>query len=107
MNVVVAFVVGFVIVRAVAVAGRDFLAAEALQRRNYRDHLVPTGGGILLAVALVVIAIPLVLVAAFGSSLVATLLTLETTNAITDPAMGMSTASTINTGTNAGIGFAT
>lgn len=55
MNVLVAFVVGFIVVRVVAVAGRDFLAADALQRRNYRDHLVPTGGGILLAVALVVI----------------------------------------------------
>ena len=55
MNVAVAFVVGFVIVRVVAAAGREFLAADALQRRNYRDRLVPTGGGILLAVALVVI----------------------------------------------------
>lgn len=55
MNVVTAFVVGFIIVRLVLPAGRQFLAAEALQRRNYRDRLVPTGGGVLLAVGLVVI----------------------------------------------------
>lgn len=55
MNVVTAFAVGFVIVRLVLPAGRQFLAAEALQRRNYRDRLVPTGGGVLLAVGLVVI----------------------------------------------------
>lgn len=55
MNVAVAFAVGLLVVRAVAVAGREFLAADALQRRNYRDRLVPTGAGILLAVGLVVI----------------------------------------------------
>ncbi|MBI2168301.1 MAG: hypothetical protein HYU28_02200 [Actinobacteria bacterium] len=55
MNVAVAFAVGFLAVRVVAAAGRDFLAAETLQRRNYRDRLVPTGGGVLLAVGLVII----------------------------------------------------
>lgn len=55
MNVITALVVGCVIVRLVLPAGRQFLAAEALQRRNYRDRLVPTGGGVLLAVGLVVI----------------------------------------------------
>lgn len=65
MNVVAAFVVGFVVVRVVAVAGRDFLAAEALQRRNYRDRLVPTGGGVLLAVGLVFIEGGRVLLGAF------------------------------------------
>lgn len=55
MNVAVAFVVGFLVVRLVLVAGRDFVGADALQRRNYRDRLVPTGGGILLAVGVIVI----------------------------------------------------
>lgn len=55
MTLAVAFVVGFVVVRVVLTAGRDFLRAEGLQRTNYRGHLVPTGGGILLAVGLVVI----------------------------------------------------
>ncbi|HLG01421.1 MAG TPA: hypothetical protein VI916_13220 [Acidimicrobiia bacterium] len=55
MTLAIAFVVGFVIVRLVLAAGRDFLSADGLQRANYRGHRVPTGGGILLAVGLVVI----------------------------------------------------
>lgn len=55
MNVVVAFLVGVVVVRLTAVGGRDFLAADTLRRRNHRGRMVPTGGGVLLAVALVVI----------------------------------------------------
>lgn len=66
MNVAVAFAVGFLVVRVVAAAGRDFLAAPALQRRNYRDRLVPTGGGVLLAVGLIVIEGGRVALSAFG-----------------------------------------
>lgn len=65
MNIAVALVVGFLAVRFVWVAGRDFLAAEALQRENYRGRQVPTGGGVLLGVGLIVIEGGRVLLAAF------------------------------------------
>lgn len=65
MNIAVAFVVGFLAVRLVWVAGREFLAADALQRENYRGKLVPTGGGVLLAVGLIVIEGGRVLLGAF------------------------------------------
>lgn len=55
MTVVAALVVGFVAVRLVWTAGRDFLSAEFLLRENYRGRMVPTGGGVLLAVGMVVI----------------------------------------------------
>lgn len=65
MNIAVALVVGFLAVRFVWVAGREFLAAQALQRENYRGRRVPTGGGVLLGVGLIVIEGGRVLLAAF------------------------------------------
>lgn len=55
MNLLVGFVVGLLVVRIVLAAGSDFLGATGLQRANVRGRMVPTGGGILLAVGLVVI----------------------------------------------------
>lgn len=65
MTVVVAFAAGFAVVRLVLTAGREFLSAESLRRRNYRDRSVPTGAGVLLAVGLVVIEGGRVLLGAF------------------------------------------
>lgn len=55
MNIAVAFVVGFLAVRFVRQAGREFLDAPLLQRENYRGRLVPTGGGVLLGIGLIII----------------------------------------------------
>jgi UDP-N-acetylmuramyl pentapeptide phosphotransferase/UDP-N-acetylglucosamine-1-phosphate transferase len=65
VNVLVALVVGFVVVRLVVVAGRDFLSAVPLQRQNHRGRMVATGGGIVLAVGIVAIEGGRVLLATF------------------------------------------
>lgn len=66
MNIAIAFVVGFLAVRLVRIAGRAFLDAESLQRENVHGRMVPTGAGVLLAVGLVVIEGGRVVLAAFG-----------------------------------------
>ncbi len=55
MTVVLAFVVGVLAVRFLRVAAGDVLAAPALTRRNYRDRVVPTAGGIFLVLAVVAV----------------------------------------------------
>jgi UDP-GlcNAc:undecaprenyl-phosphate/decaprenyl-phosphate GlcNAc-1-phosphate transferase len=51
MTVLLAFVVGILAVRFVMLAGRDVLTAPVLQRRNYRDRIVPTAAGIFAVLA--------------------------------------------------------
>jgi UDP-GlcNAc:undecaprenyl-phosphate/decaprenyl-phosphate GlcNAc-1-phosphate transferase len=51
MKVALAFVVGVLAVRFVVLAARDVLAAPVLQRRNFRDHIVPTAAGIFAVLA--------------------------------------------------------
>ncbi len=51
MTVVVAFVVGVLAVRFLRLAGSEVLSAPALTRRNYRDHLIPTAGGLFVVLA--------------------------------------------------------
>ncbi len=55
MTVVLAFVVGVLAVRFLRVAAGEVLAAPALTRRNYRDRIVPTAGGIFLVLAVVAV----------------------------------------------------
>jgi UDP-GlcNAc:undecaprenyl-phosphate/decaprenyl-phosphate GlcNAc-1-phosphate transferase len=55
MTVVVALLVGFVTVRFLRVASTDFLRAPALQRKNFRGLSVPTAGGVLIVVALLMV----------------------------------------------------
>ena len=55
MSVALAGVVGLLAVTFVRLAGAGILGAPALQRRNYRGHLVPTAGGVLLVVAVLVV----------------------------------------------------
>ena len=55
MTVVVALLVGFVTVRFLRVASTDFLRAPALQRENFRGNVIPTAGGVLIVVALLIV----------------------------------------------------
>lgn len=55
MGVILAWLVGFLAVRYVVLAGRDLFAAPALARVNYRGHTVYTAAG--LALVIVVLAI--------------------------------------------------
>jgi UDP-GlcNAc:undecaprenyl-phosphate/decaprenyl-phosphate GlcNAc-1-phosphate transferase len=55
MTVVVAILVGFVTVVFLRMVSGDILASPALERRNYRDAVVPTAGGIYLVLTVLVI----------------------------------------------------
>jgi UDP-N-acetylmuramyl pentapeptide phosphotransferase/UDP-N-acetylglucosamine-1-phosphate transferase len=55
LSVVVGILVGAVTVLFLRVAGRDMLEIPALQRTNYRGHPLPTAGGILIVLAVLVI----------------------------------------------------
>jgi UDP-GlcNAc:undecaprenyl-phosphate GlcNAc-1-phosphate transferase len=55
MTILVAVALGAVTVTFLRIGARDVLAAPALARRNYRDRPVPTAGGVLLVVAVLVI----------------------------------------------------
>ena len=55
MTVVVALVVGLVTVRFLRMVSADLLRSPALARRNYRDRMVPTAGGIYLVLTVLVI----------------------------------------------------
>jgi UDP-N-acetylmuramyl pentapeptide phosphotransferase/UDP-N-acetylglucosamine-1-phosphate transferase len=61
-----AFVVGLLAVRLVAASARELLAAPALQRRNYRDHALPTAGGILAILAVIIVEALRLVLGAFG-----------------------------------------
>jgi UDP-GlcNAc:undecaprenyl-phosphate/decaprenyl-phosphate GlcNAc-1-phosphate transferase len=55
MVIVVGLVVGVVTVRFLRMVGGDIVASPALERRNYRDRVVPTAGGLYIVVAVLVI----------------------------------------------------
>jgi UDP-N-acetylmuramyl pentapeptide phosphotransferase/UDP-N-acetylglucosamine-1-phosphate transferase len=55
MTPLLAFVVGLVTVRFLRLSSGEILASPALQRRNYRDHLLPTAGGLFIVMAVLVI----------------------------------------------------
>lgn len=55
MKVVLGLVVGAFTVQFLKHGGRRMLSAPALQKANYRGHYLPTGGGILIVVAILVI----------------------------------------------------
>lgn len=55
MNVVIAFLVGAVAARYTAVAGAGLVHRPELGRLNYRDHVVPTAGGLLLVAAVLLV----------------------------------------------------
>lgn len=66
MSVALAIVVGFLAARFVAGAARDTLHAPALRRHNHRGVELPTAGGLLAVVAVVVIEALRLIVGAFG-----------------------------------------
>ena len=55
MSVALALAVGFLAARLVRLLAAGFLASLVLQRPNYREHYLPTGAGVLVAVAVVLI----------------------------------------------------
>jgi len=55
ITVVVAFLVGVVTVRFLRVVSGEILASPALARRNHRDRVVPTAGGLFLILAVLVV----------------------------------------------------
>ncbi|MGZ6967080.1 MAG: hypothetical protein ACXVKN_05030 [Acidimicrobiia bacterium] len=89
MSIVIGWVVGFLAVRFVLLAGKDMLHAPALERSNYRGRTLATAGGLFLVMAVLIVeagrsalgafeigdvpglnpARPLVLFAAFGFGL--------------------------------------
>ena len=55
MSVVLGVVVGALTVQFLRVGAAGMLASPTLQRPNYRGHLLPTGAGVLIVIALLVI----------------------------------------------------
>jgi len=55
MTVALALAVGMLTVTFLRVAAADLLAAPVLRRRNYRDQMVPTAGGVLIVLAVLII----------------------------------------------------
>jgi len=55
MSVVLGLAVGAVTVLLLRIAAAGILRAPALQRPNYREHIIPTGTGVLIVIALLVI----------------------------------------------------
>lgn len=55
MTIVVGVLVGAVAVRFLRIAGRSMFRAPSLQRRNYRGHTLPTAGGVLIVLAVLVV----------------------------------------------------
>jgi UDP-GlcNAc:undecaprenyl-phosphate/decaprenyl-phosphate GlcNAc-1-phosphate transferase len=53
--VVVGLLVGVVTVRFLRMVSADILSSPALERRNYRDRLVPTAGGLYIVIAVLVV----------------------------------------------------
>ena len=55
MTAVVAFLVGLVTVRFLRMVSVDILASPALERTNYRGHILPTAGGLFIILSVLVI----------------------------------------------------
>jgi UDP-N-acetylmuramyl pentapeptide phosphotransferase/UDP-N-acetylglucosamine-1-phosphate transferase len=64
--VVVGLMVGLLTVRLLVIGGRDLLEAPALQRRNYRDRLIPTAAGLIVVIAVLLIEAGRATLGAFG-----------------------------------------
>jgi len=55
VTLAIAFVVGALAARYVAVAGADLMRNRELARLNYRDHVLPTAGGLLIVAAVLLV----------------------------------------------------
>lgn len=55
MTVIVGLVVGIVTIRFLRMVSGDILASPALERRNYRDRVIPTAGGLYIVITVLVI----------------------------------------------------
>ncbi len=55
MGVLIGWVVGFLAVRFVLLAGHDMLHVPALERLNYRGRKLVTAGGLYLVMAVLII----------------------------------------------------
>ncbi|MFI5046708.1 MAG: hypothetical protein ACHQIG_06560 [Acidimicrobiia bacterium] len=55
MTVVVALAVGLVTVRFLRMVSADLLRSPALARKNYRDRMVPTAGGVYLVLTVLIV----------------------------------------------------
>ena len=55
MTAIVAFLVGLVTVRFLRVVSADILASPALERTNYRGHILPTAGGLFIILSVLLI----------------------------------------------------
>ena len=66
MSVLLGLVVGVLAVRFIILAGRDILAAPVLQRRNYRDRIIPTAAGVFAVLAVLTIEAGRATFGAFG-----------------------------------------
>ncbi len=66
MIVVLGLIVGLLTVRLLVIGGRDVLEAPALQRRNFRDRLLPTAAGLLVVIAVLLIEAGRASLGAFG-----------------------------------------
>src|SRR5450432_3817333 len=56
VTIALALFVGFATVRLLLITAPDLLRAPALARANYRDEMLPTAGGLLVVLAVVVVA---------------------------------------------------
>jgi UDP-N-acetylmuramyl pentapeptide phosphotransferase/UDP-N-acetylglucosamine-1-phosphate transferase len=59
-------VVGLLTVRLLVIGGRDVLDAPVLQRRNFRDHALPTAAGLLVVISVLLIEAGRSTLGAFG-----------------------------------------
>ena len=55
MIVVLGLIVGLLTVRLLVLGGRDVLEAPVLQRRNFRNRMLPTAAGLLVVIAVLLI----------------------------------------------------
>jgi UDP-GlcNAc:undecaprenyl-phosphate/decaprenyl-phosphate GlcNAc-1-phosphate transferase len=55
MTVIVGLLVGLVTVRFLRIVSGEILASPTLLRRNYRDHVLPTAGGLFIILAVLLI----------------------------------------------------
>jgi UDP-GlcNAc:undecaprenyl-phosphate/decaprenyl-phosphate GlcNAc-1-phosphate transferase len=55
VSVAAALVVGVITVRCLRLGAEDMLRAPTLMRHNYRDRIVPTAGGVLIVLAVLVV----------------------------------------------------
>ena len=55
MIVILGLLVGLLTVRLLVLGGRDVLEAPVLQRRNFRDRVLPTAAGLFVVIAALII----------------------------------------------------